>query len=323
MKVALVGVGFMGKGIVQNLAKKLPRGSQLSVYDVKFQDSMLAKEFVEDCRRLDTDPSSQRVKVAGSPKEAANSANMIALSLPSDKITEDVLFGEQGVTRANNLSDNKPKLIIEHGTFSRDFILNCHSRCQQAGFDYMDAPVSGGPGGAALGSLTIMAGGDTASIIRARPLLELYSSNIFHFGGVGRGMAAKLVNQALVVMHAAAAADALHLASQFELDDLGSLKALLASSWGQSKILDLALDDLIACKGDREGLKNSRAPLRNLLKDVDCIAKDIQASSGQGDYKSMQLKTLANAQSAIEDACANGFQDAAFISLMERIGVRK
>lgn len=309
MKVALIGVGFMGRGIALNIAKKAPLRSRLTVFDVKFSDAEISKSFIDEAVR----ESLGQISIASNPREAANEADIIALSLPNEKVTASVLFGDDGITSASNIAKGERKLVIEHGTYSRNFVLNCHARCKSAGFDYIDAPVSGGPGGAAQGSLTIMAGGDRAFFDRARPLLELYGTNLFHFGDVGAGMAAKLVNQALVAMHAAAAADAVLLAKQFGLEDLQSLQALLKSSWGQSKILDLALDDLIACQGDLEGLKNTKAPLRNLQKDVECIAADMAAAN-----KYVDLKTFALARSAIEDACANGLKDAAFISIMER-----
>jgi hypothetical protein len=63
------------------------------------------------------------------------------------------------------------------------------------------APVSGGPGGALAGTLTIMIGGDEKTVKMITPFLECFGNNILHFGPIGSGMSAKLVNQALVGMH--------------------------------------------------------------------------------------------------------------------------
>ena len=82
---------------------------------------------------------------------------------------------------------------------------------------YIDAPVSGGPKGAADGTLTVMMGGPDLVCEAVRPVLHTYASKILHFGPVGSGMAAKLVNQALVAMHAQAACEALHLAEKVGL----------------------------------------------------------------------------------------------------------
>ena len=79
---------------------------------------------------------------------------------------------------------------------------------------YIDAPVSGGPKGADDGTLTVMMGGPEPICEYLRPVLHSYASKILHFGPVGSGMAAKLVNQALVAMHAQAACEALYLADK-------------------------------------------------------------------------------------------------------------
>ena len=76
---------------------------------------------------------------------------------------------------------------------------------------YLDAPVSGGPAGAAAGTLTMMLGGEAAALERARPALSLLASRIIHVGGAGAGQAAKLVNNLLVATHLAAAGEAMRL----------------------------------------------------------------------------------------------------------------
>ncbi len=78
---------------------------------------------------------------------------------------------------------------------------------------YLDAPVSGGPAGAAAGTLAMMVGGDAAALDRARPALEHLATRIIHVGGPGAGQVAKLVNNLLVATHLAAAGEALRLGS--------------------------------------------------------------------------------------------------------------
>jgi len=90
-------------------------------------------------------------------------------------------------------------------------------QAKQHGIIYIDAPVSGGPKGAEDGTLTIMMGGPEQACDVVRPVLDLYASKILHFGSVGSGMAAKLVNQSLVAMHAQAACEALYLADKVDV----------------------------------------------------------------------------------------------------------
>jgi 3-hydroxyisobutyrate dehydrogenase-like beta-hydroxyacid dehydrogenase len=102
-------------------------------------------------------------------------------------------------------------------------------------------------------------------------------------------MAAKLVNQALVGIHAQAACEALKLAERLELTDTKALRDLLNSSWGQSKVLDLVFADYEVAKDSCEksfdsarkvlGSTASAAPLRNMAKDFLCIEKEIEGTS--------------------------------------------
>jgi 3-hydroxyisobutyrate dehydrogenase len=80
------------------------------------------------------------------------------------------------------------------------------------GFAYLDAPVSGGPAGAAAGTLAMMVGGEAAALDRARPILGHLATRIHHVGGPGAGQVAKLANNLLVATHLMAAAEALRMA---------------------------------------------------------------------------------------------------------------
>lgn len=163
-----------------------------------------------------------------------------------------------------------------------------------------------------------MAGGDPELVNSCIPILQLFSSKIFHFGPVGAGMAAKLVNQALVGIHAQAASEALTLAKQFGIKDTQLLADMLKNSWGQSKVAELVLDDAI--KVAREGahiLRNTAAPLRNLQKDFACIQQDLKPAHTLDGH--MKLPLTEHTAWAINEACESGLKDSAFISLMDII----
>jgi len=109
------------------------------------------------------------------------------------------------------------------------------------GIGFLDCPVSGGPIGAEAGTLTVMIGGDAATLERARPLLEAIGKTIVHCGAAGSGQAAKLVNQALVAAHTVAALEALIVGRKCGLE-LDTLVSILKASSGRSWILENHLD---------------------------------------------------------------------------------
>ena len=181
----------------------------------------------------------------------------------------------------------------------------------------MDAPVSGGPGGAAAGTLTIMIGGNAEIVTNCKPLLSLYAHNVFHFGETGTGMAAKLINQALVGVHAQAACEALLMAERFNIKGTNILLEMLQTSWGQSKLLELTFADYIkAEKSTWEIVQNSGAPLRNLEKDFSCISKDVNAIDIKNQL-STQLPLTERTHASIGAACQKGLANDAFVSLLQ------
>ena len=94
------------------------------------------------------------------------------------------------------------------------------ARCADAGVDYLDCPVSGGPARAEAGTLAIWVGGDAAAMERARPVLEVLgeADRVRHCGAVGSGLAVKLANNFLGAVNAAASAEALALAREAGAD---------------------------------------------------------------------------------------------------------
>lgn len=215
-------------------------------------------------------------------------------------------------------NNSKSKIVLDHGTFSRAFVVNNHNRAKESGVIYLDAPVSGGPQGASLGTLTIMIGGDDHIVNNITPILQLYAKKIVHFGSIGNGMGAKLINQALVSIHAVAASEAIVLAETMGLGlQTPKLLDMLKESWGQSKILELALQDYINAQTNGwNTLDNSPAPLRNLIKDMSCVQKEF--------VNDKNLCPIINvATSSIDRACSSGLENSAFVSIVDLMKDRK
>ena len=313
LRQGFLGVGFMGKGMCRNVLAKQAKGSVLSVFDVN----------AANLEKLGASLNPAGLSVAASVAEVTRDSSVIALSLPSQEVQERVLFGPAGVVetylQAQKQQQQQPLTIVDHGTFSHAFTLEAHARLRQHAIRYIDAPVSGGPGGAAAGTLTIMAGCTPAELEAVRPFLACYSSSgagISCFGLPGAGMAAKIVNQALVGMHAQAACEALALAEGMGLADVELLNRLLGASWGQSRIQGIVFDDYVAAKKGQWGSldRPSAAPLRNLDKDFGCVL----AAAGPG----LSLPLAEATQRSIRQACETGRRDGPFVGLVESLRPR-
>ena len=123
--------------------------------------------------------------------ELASICNVIALCVRADA---DVL----GAVREIAAAAKPGAIVVDHSTVSPETAKQAHALMRAAGGDFLDAPVSGGVEGAKNGKLSIMVGGDAATLARARPVLDAYGARIGHMGPVGAGQSTKAVNQVLV-----------------------------------------------------------------------------------------------------------------------------
>lgn len=125
-------------------------------------------------------------------------------------------------------------VVVDTSTVSPATARALASQLEEVGAAFVDAPVSGGVEGAKKGSLSVMAGGDSADIERIRPVLEAISGTITHMGPVGAGQATKAVNQVMVAGIAESVCEALALAEKLNLPSerlLSVLGAGAADSW--------------------------------------------------------------------------------------------
>lgn len=112
------------------------------------------------------------------------------------------------------------------------------ARLAAKGIRWVDAPVSGGPEGAAAGTLAIMAGGMAEDIAHVRPVLEALGTGVVHVGGAGTGHITKLINQVIVSLTIEAVAEALTLAETSGLDP-SLVQSALRGGFADSKILQI------------------------------------------------------------------------------------
>jgi 3-hydroxyisobutyrate dehydrogenase-like beta-hydroxyacid dehydrogenase len=130
------------------------------------------------------------------------------------------------------------QLVVDMGT-SDPTRSRIHAEALEAmSVEWLDAPVSGGPGGAEAGNLAIMAGGSVVAFERAKPILESLGSNVVHVGGAGTGHVTKLINQLIVGLTIQAVSEGLTLAEKAGLD-LKLVQEALKGGFADSKILQL------------------------------------------------------------------------------------
>ena len=165
--------------------------------------------------------------VAAPPAELAKICNVLVLCVTADA---DVL----AVTRELAANAKPGTVVIDHSTVSSATAKQAHALMQAAGGDFLDAPVSGGVEGAKNGKLSIMLGGDAATLARVKPVLDAYGARITHMGGVGAGQNTKAVNQVLIAGIMLGMGEGLALAEALGLDPAILLPTLVggaANSW--------------------------------------------------------------------------------------------
>jgi 3-hydroxyisobutyrate dehydrogenase len=151
---------------------------------------------------------------ASSANATASDAEVIVTMLPAGQHVRQVYLGDSGLLKAA-----KPgTLFIDSSTIDVATARDVHAAAKTARVDFLDAPVSGGVGGASAGTLTFMVGGDEAAFGRAKPILEKMGKNIFHAGGAGNGQAAKICNNMLLAISMIGTCEAFVLAEKLGLD---------------------------------------------------------------------------------------------------------
>jgi 3-hydroxyisobutyrate dehydrogenase-like beta-hydroxyacid dehydrogenase len=121
-------------------------------------------------------------------------------------------------------------VIVIHSTIRPETCRRLAAQAGERGVSLIDAPVSGGGAGAAAGTLTVMVGGETDAVERARPVLESFAGLIVHLGAVGAGQMAKLVNNALMAAHVAIAHSGLEAAAALGIDRAALIELVKVSS---------------------------------------------------------------------------------------------
>ena len=215
--IGIVGLGRMGKGMAKSLLRK-----DFKVYgtDVEEAQRQAAREI--------------GVNVVADIKALCAESSVIILSLPMAKHVQAVVKGKDGI-----INFAQPKtLIIDTSTSEPEVTRALSIELNQLGHQLLDCPVSGGPAGAAAGTMVMLVGGERSSLERAHLYLDALSSKVVYMGKSGNGHAAKLINNLLCAAHLVTTAEAVALGTKTGLDAADLIAGLNAGS-GRSAVSEV------------------------------------------------------------------------------------
>jgi len=217
--VGVVGLGNMGFGMAASLARA---GFTVRGHDINLASAARCAE--------------AGIGFAADLPVLLQEADILVLSLPQAREVEAVVLAPGGLLERRG----RKAVVIDTSTSDPGTSRRLSARLAEAGHGLLDAPVSGGPSGAASGSLTMMIGGAAEDLEAVRPVLEALAAKLVHVGPSGAGNIAKLVNNLLVAAHLVAAGEAMRLSEAAGLPGEEALKVVNAAT-GRSAVTELML----------------------------------------------------------------------------------
>jgi len=261
IKAGVIGLGAMGSPMARHLA----------------QAGLLGMLWNRTKPRAESLANETGAVVAENPAQLAAGCNVILTCVSADR---DLL----GVVDQLLPGVRPGSVLVDTSTVSPATAREVAARLEKTGAGFVDAPVSGGVEGARKGTLSVMAGGDSANISRIMPVLEAISGNVTHMGPVGSGQATKAVNQVMVAGIAEAVCEALALGEKLNLPSerlISIVSAGAAGSWfldhrGRTMLdnsfdvgfkLSLLLKDLLICQALAQDLNISLPTVEAAIRD--------------------------------------------------------
>lgn len=218
-KVAFLGLGVMGFPMAGHLAKK--GGHEVTVYN---RTAAKAEQWVKQYGG----------RSAPTPKAAAEGQDFVMACVGNDNDLREVMLGRDGTSDGAFHGVRKGAVVVDHTTASAEVARELAAAAAKQGFDFLDAPVSGGQAGAENGVLTVMCGGPEAVFTRAEPVIAAYARACNLMGDAGSGQLAKMVNQICIAGLVQGLSEGLHFAMKAGLDTeklVATISKGAAQSW--------------------------------------------------------------------------------------------
>ncbi|HYN89629.1 MAG TPA: NAD(P)-dependent oxidoreductase [Ardenticatenaceae bacterium] len=283
-RVALIGLGLMGAGMGHNL---LRAGVPLTVYNRTREKAAPLEE--------------AGARVAATPREAAEGADVVLSMVADDDASRAVWLGTDGALRGVRHGG----LLVEHSTLSTAWVRELAELAGARGCGFLDAPVLGSKPQAEGGELVFLVGGEAAALERARPLFEAMGRRTDHMGPAGSGATMKLINNLMGGVQIAVLAEGLVLAERAGLDLQKVLFVLLNGAPGSPSVKNPAA--AIAGR-DYETLFALR-----------WMHKDLSYALEEAVHQVVPLPTVAAARESYRLAMARGLGDDDFSAVAEAL----
>jgi L-threonate 2-dehydrogenase len=288
MKVGLVGLGAMGRGMAASLRRG---GHDVHVCDVRAEAVReFAREGGTGC---------------ASPAEVASACEVVISVVVNAEQTEAVLFGEHGAAAAMQPGS----VFVMCSTVDPNWSASLEQRLESRGLLYLDAPISGGAARAAAGEITMMTSGRAEAYAKCEGVLEAMAARVYRLGDrAGAGSTVKIVNQLLAGVHIAAAAEAMALGIRAGADP-AALYDVITHSAGNSWMFENRMAHVLA--GDYTPLSA-----------VDIFVKDLGIVLDTARARKFPLPLAATAHQMFMQASSAGHgreDDAAVIKIFPGI----
>jgi len=278
-KVGFIGLGNMGRHMASNLVNK---GHEVMVYDL----SHGAVQSLVDIGATG----------ASTTQEVAQQADVLITMLPSSPHVQEVFAGPEGIAPLIK----EGALVIDSSTIDPTTSRQVAQVVEkQTGVQMVDAPVSGGVGGAEQGTLTFMVGGLDEAFARAQPILADMGKNIVHCGDIGTGQVAKVCNNLVLGISMVGVSEAMALGIKAGMDP-----KKLAGIFNTSSARCWSSDTYNPCPGVMEGVPASRGYTGGF--GVDLMKKDLGLALMSGDDVKAALPMGNLAHQVYSDISAAG-----------------
>ena len=279
MRVGIAGLGVMGSGITTRL---IDSGHQVSVYN---RTSSKAEQF------------SNKATVALSPRELADSCNLVITVVTDFDAVKDLLFANNGIIKTGN----RNLIVADVSTISPSQSEHCARLLHDAGIDMLGMPVMGGPAAAAAGDLVPIVAGDRHTFEKVRDVIEKLGRTFYVGDKKGSANAIKLALNLNIALIASAVSEGITLVKRLGVDPLIFIQ-ILNSTYFKTGLSE---------KKGPKMVKNDYSPtfhLKNMLKDLELAISTAQSNG-------IALPNTAIAQQLFRAANNNGFSDEDYTSI--------
>jgi 3-hydroxyisobutyrate dehydrogenase-like beta-hydroxyacid dehydrogenase len=282
-RVGFIGLGIMGSRQAANLRRA---GFELTVFN---RTRATAEAWVAQHGGV----------VADTPAAVAQASAVVITMVVDGSQVDDVLLGPEGAVHGARAG----ALFVDMSTIAPTDTRRIGAVLAERGVAFIDAPVTGSAPRAQDGTLTIMCGGATADVARARPLLEAMGGLVVHVGDLGQGEMAKLVNNAVAAANGATVAQALLVARATGVD-LDALVEVMGAGSGASAMLALKAAPMRA---------HDYTPLFKLQH----MLKDVRLCLEEGQRAGVPFPAATAAHEALTAALGRDLGDSDFAAIVE------